>query len=99
MPLNAGSVATGGAGTGLAKALYDAYKAKFTPPPVSPSDQPIVDLCNAFAGAIVDHFKNNGEVTIMVAVADVGLQTSTAVGAPTGPPAAPVVLATKGTIA
>ena len=48
-----------------------------------------VDFAAALADAI-DTYVRGGE--IVIALADVGLQTSTAVGSPTGPPAAPKTL-------
>jgi len=55
-------------------------------------------LATRLAAAIVAHIVTNGEVT--VTVDDAGLQRDNTVGNPaTLAPAAPVVLATKGTIA
>jgi hypothetical protein len=57
---------------------------------------------NRMAAAIVDHFKENAEVTITISTSDNGLQRTPDPNDPATPttaPAAPVQLSTKGTIA
>lgn len=106
MALNAGSVTIGptgtASGTGLAKRIYDDYQPKIGAPAGAAgvdAKQRIADLCNSIAVGVVAEVVANGEVTVKVAVADVGLQTSTTAGNPTGGPASLKTLATKGTIA
>lgn len=106
MAMTAGSVTISGAGVasgnGLAKAIYDDYQPKIGAPAGSAgaaAKQKVADLCNSIAAGIVAHISANAEVTVTVAVADVGLQTSTASGSPTGGPAGTKTLATKGSIA
>ncbi|GMV19469.1 MAG: hypothetical protein AMXMBFR56_76930 [Polyangiaceae bacterium] len=110
MALAAGSVSVDvlnvATGTGLAKALYDAEASQITSDAaLSTSDKHallvgLAGRCTRLAGALLTYLTANAEVTVKVSSLDVGLQTSTAVGAPTGPHAlpAPIELATKGTL-
>lgn len=89
-------------GTGLAKQMFDNYAPSLGAPPGAAgkdAKQRIADLCNAFADAVITHIKANGEVTVAVVAADVGLQTSTPNGSPTAGPAVTKQLSTKGSIA
>jgi len=91
MALNGGVVAAGGAGTGLAKEMYDDYIDKLgslgTPPGSVVAEQQIADLCNSFAQTIVAHFIANAVVATTtastVAVASVsGVTTGPGVSGP-----------------
>lgn len=105
MAMSAGTVNWQGAGTGLSKELFDAESASISgDSSLSAALKQalltgLAAKCTARAAVIVAHVQT-AEVTVSVANTDVGLQTSTAVGAPTGPHVlpAPIALATKGTV-
>lgn len=110
MALTAGSVTVDAqlarTGTGLALALYDAEAGQFTALSVSTSSKRtlldgLAGRSTRLAAALIDYLKANAEVTVSISNADTGLQMTTNPGVPTGPHVlpAPIVLATKGTIA
>ena len=61
------------------------------------SDDAMAKFANDLA-SVIDSYVKQGEVTVKIATADIGLQTSTGIGTPTGPPAVTKTLTTKGTI-
>jgi hypothetical protein len=81
---------------GLARRLYDARAATITLPPAGDlRDACVASLkadCFAIAGAVVAEITANGAPRFVVGAGVAGLQTSTAVDAPTGAPATPVIL-------
>ncbi len=105
MAMDAGSVDGAGAGTGLAKELFDDYSPKLgiTGVGAAAGLQQVADLCNSFAQTVVAHITDNAEITTRIGPTDVGLQVTTALGAPTAVnPALPVLglpLGIKGSIA
>lgn len=82
MTLNAGNE---DCTTGLAKRIYDARIAATGGVGVADDRTLLKADCYAIATAVVDEITENAEAVIDVTAT--GLQTSTAVGAPTGPPA------------
>lgn len=96
MALIAGTVLPDGTGTGLAKALFD-VRLKRTLTyfgPVKPSAlqvaqsmEAVAGQCNDDAAAFIGYLLANAVVTVNVTTSDGALQTSTAAGNPTNPPA------------
>ena len=65
--LTAGTVAAGGAGSGLAKDFYDAWEAAIAAAGgelTGPNPLVIATLCNAMATAIVTRIKNEADVKV-----------------------------------
>lgn len=90
MALDGGSVNANGDGTGLAKALYDAFEDEY-----GPFEQrvrtSITPFCTRLANTIIDYFVSNTEVTVTIPTDGdgQGLQRSTAAGLPTDAPTTP----------
>jgi hypothetical protein len=91
--LNAGDLACT---TGLAKRLYDA---RVVAPPVgtpaaivTAADAALKADCHAIATAVVAEIVANGVPRLVIGASNGSLQTSTAPGDPTDPPATPVIL-------
>src|SRR5262245_45379293 len=114
MALDKGSITINPDGShsssGLAGRIFEAQVAEPSFPTVGPmySVGAVVlwktgtaRFAQTLADAIIDELTANAEVTVQIDPLDVGLQTSTAVGTPTGgpPPPNPVTLTRKGTIA
>lgn len=105
MAMLAGTVDWQGAGSGLARDLFNAESGSIsgdTSLSAALKQALLTGLaarCTAKAAVLVGHVQL-AEVTVSVSNVDAGLQTSTAVGSPTGPHVlpAPIVLATKGTV-
>lgn len=76
--------------TGLSSRIYAArLTADALGIPSDPSKHgPIKEDCYAIAKAVVEEITTNAAVIVAIG----GLQTGVAPGAPTGPPAAPIVL-------
>jgi hypothetical protein len=70
----------------------------FTGPKLAEAKEGIATLARAIA-KIIPHIQANAQVTTIITPTDVGLQTTTTAGAPTGPAAAPIPLFTPGSIA
>lgn len=106
MAMNAGTVDWQGVGAGLARDLFNAESASISGDASldAATKQALLTglaaRCTSRAAVLVGHVQT-ADVTVYIANTDVGLQTSTAVGAPTGPHVlpAPIALATKGTVA
>jgi hypothetical protein len=71
--------------TGLSKRIYDARVALAETIGIADDRAPLKADCYAIATAIVAEITANAEAVITITTA--GLQTSTAVGSPTAPPA------------
>lgn len=111
MAMTAGTVTIDGSGNpsgaGMARAIFDSWIATFdfgglSGATLQSAKQRIADLCNALAVGVVDHIVANAEVTVTVDSSDAGLQRTPNPNNPdtdTQGPSAPVVLATKGTVA
>lgn len=90
MALDGGNVNADGAGTGLAKELYDAFDDEY-----GPFNQraraSLTPFCTRLANTIVDYFVANTEVTVTIQTdgSGQGLQRSTAAGTPTDAPTSP----------
>jgi hypothetical protein len=82
MTLNAGDAACT---TGLSKRIYDARVAVASTIGIADDRDPLKADCYAIAVAIVAEITDNAEAVISVTTG--ALQTSTAVGSPTAPPA------------
>lgn len=108
MALTAGtvSIANDGTvtGTGLAKAIGDAFRGMVAAVPGSGSQSfgaisspGTVALINGIAAALVNYITANAEVTVTIHTTDAGLQTSSGSGSPTtGPAADKVIIGTVG---
>lgn len=87
MTLNIGNKACT---TGLSSRIYAArLAADALGIPSDPSKHgPIKEDCYAIAKAVIEEITENADIIVAVG----GLQTGVAPGAPTGPPAAPMIL-------
>lgn len=82
MTMNAGNA---DCTTGLSKRIYDARVAAAGVIGIADDRDPLKADCYAIAVAIVDEITANAEAVISVTTS--GLQTTVALGSPTGPPA------------
>ncbi len=96
MAMDAGTVAPGGAGTGMAKELYDDYRPKLGDLGIAPgsitAEQQIADLCNSIAKVMVAHITDNAEVLTSVTTtvpAPIPVTTAVVLGVGTGATTAP----------
>jgi hypothetical protein len=89
-------------GTGLAFAIFEATLSAVPPAAKALIAGGMASFCEGLATAIIEHIQAHAEVTVTVSAADAGLQRTPDPNNPntaTQAPAAPVELATKGTVA
>jgi len=94
MALNAGSVEVDSegeaSGTGLALAIFNGALSAVAEAQRKQVAAGMAPFCNGIAAAIVDHIRDNAEVSVTITTADSGLQTVPDPATPGSPTAGPL---------